>query len=596
MGGSAPAVPWRTAASFVAAAGRGPLLLAATLAVAQAALPLAGLVALMRLIDAVGDGLAGRTPTTAAMAAATSATLLAAGVALAGSVLRSVAALANEHTGRRLADLHTERVQRHAAQLDLAAFDRPAFHDLLQRAGAEASQRPVRLLQDSLAVSAALCALGLMSALLWFVEPWLPLLVAAAAVPLAFVRRRHADRRYRWQQQHSQDQREIGYFGAVLTGRASAKDVRLLGLLATFGDRLARGRSQLRETLQRLARHGAREELAVQTLASAGLFAAYWVLARDALAGEISLGVLVLQAQAAQRAQNGVRDLLAAIAGVREHRLFLRPLVDFLAMRPELVATPPPGHVAPGALALRLDGVTFHYPEATQAALRELTCAIAAGERVAVVGHNGSGKSTLLKLLARLYDPAAGHVFAHETPLNHLEPASYRARVAVLLQDSALYELTIRDNLQLGTAAPLADDVLWRALETTGLAAAIRALPQGLDTWCSRRHEGGVDWSAGQARRLLLARALAQPADLLLLDEPFAMLDRDGCARLATALAELPRSRTLVLIEHRAEALANVDRVLVLAAGRLVGDGSVASLAANCGPFQALFPNPSAPR
>lgn len=590
MGGTERHVPWRLTASFVTATGRGPVLLAAIFAVVQATLPLAGLIALMRLIDAVANGLAGRATTADAMASATWATLGAAGVALLGSVLRSVAGLHSEHAGRRLADFHTNRVQQHAASLDLVAFDRPAFHDLLQRAGAEASQRPVRLLQDALAVLAAMCSLGLMAALLWYVEPWLPLLVAAAAAPLAWVRRRHADRRYRWQLASVHDQRDIGYLGAVLTGRASAKDVRLLALLPPFGERLASLRTNLRQTLHRLAGRGAREELVVQTLASAGLFVAYWVLARDALAGELTLGTLVLQAQAAQRAQNGVRDLLSAIAGVREHRLFLRPLVEFLGLRPELVAAPPPGLLRTGALAVCLEQVTFHYPECPQPALHELSCTIAAGERVAIVGHNGSGKSTLLKLLARLYDPSQGVVSAHGVPLTHLEPGGYRARLAVLLQDGALYELSVRDNLLLGCLQRPSDEGLWRALECVGLADVVRALPGGLDTVCSRRHAAGVEWSAGQARRLLLARTLAQPTELMLLDEPFAMLDRDGCARLAAALAALDRTRTLVLVEHRAEALAYVDRVLVLAAGRLVGDGAVAELAARSAPFRSLFP------
>ncbi len=303
MAMSAAPVPWSAAWPLLCLAGRRPLFAQAGLAVVQALLPFAGLLAMQHLIDAVAAGLAGRSTPADALAAATLATLAAGLVAFTGSALRSFAAVLSENHGRALTDALVLRVQTHAANLDLAEFDRPAFHDLLQKAGAEASQRPVRLVQDGLAVLVA--GVGLLTMGLWLtrVAIWLPVLVAAAALPIAFVRARHARERLAWQDQNVGVQRDAGYAGAVLTGRATSKDVRLLDLAIPFGTRLAALRAKLRGSLAELARRRARGELGVTTLASAGLFAAYYVLARTALAGGLSLGELVLQAQAAQRAQ-----------------------------------------------------------------------------------------------------------------------------------------------------------------------------------------------------------------------------------------------------------------------------------------------------
>jgi len=566
-------VPWRQALALCTLAGRRPLLWLLALAALQAALPVAGLLAMMQLVDAVADGLAGRAPVDEATRAALLATALAAGVAFAGGLLRSVAAVASEHHGRRLGDASVQRLQEHAAQLDLAEFDRPAFHDAMQRAGAEAGQRPVRLTQDGIAALVALLSLLLMSALLVQVELWLPLLVAATAAPIAWVRRRHANARFRWHAEHVVEQRHVGYLGAALTGRATAKDVRVLGLRVPFAAALALLRDGLRRSLRALAMRRARDELLAHTLASAGLFGAYVYLAYDALAGGMTLGGLVLHAQAAQRVQNAIRDLLASAAGLHEHRLFLRPLVDFLQRRPTLVAAG--ARAAPTTpVAIALDGVSFAYPDAPRDVLTDLHLSIAPGERVALIGPNGSGKSTIVKLLCRLYDPTAGGVLVDGAPLPEFDPDAWRRRLSVLLQDASAFELSLRENLTLGNGDAVADDELWRALAVVGLADKVRALPAGLDTPWSRRLQGGADWSVGEARRLALARALAQPADVLLLDEPFASLDGKAAADVTAHLLAQPRRQTIVIIDHRGPALRCADRVVWLENGRLVATGS----------------------
>lgn len=245
---------------------------------------------------------------------------------------------------------------------------------------------------------------------------------------------------------------------------------------------------------------------------------------------------------------------------------------------------------APMPVGITLANVQFRYPEATTLALDDVSLSLAAGERLAVVGRNGSGKSTLLKLLAALYAPGRGRLLVADAPLTAPTTVAWSERIAVLLQDAALFELPVRANLQLGRRVPPNDDALWQALTIVGLAERVRALPQGLATMCSRRHPGGVDWSGGEARRLLLARALAQPADLLLLDEPFAALDHETATAVAVALRSRPRTQTLVVVDHRPAVLGVVDRVLWLDGGRVRGLGTVAQLRAAEPTFAALFP------
>ncbi|HEX5050941.1 MAG TPA: ABC transporter ATP-binding protein [Planctomycetota bacterium] len=581
----------REALAIACLAGRAPLALQLGFVLAQGLLPLLGLFAMQWLVDAVADGLAGRAAGAAAMSRVTGAVVLAAAVALVGNLLRSAATFAGEVHGRRLADAGSARLQEHAARLDLAEYDRAAFHDLLLRAGNEAGVRPVRLVQDLAAFGTALVSLAAMGTVLARVEPWLPLLVGAAAAPIAWARTRHARLRFAWQEAHTGEQRDVGYLGAVLTGRATAKDVRALRLEATFGGRLEALRAVLRRSLARLAAGRARDELLVHTLASLGLFGAYLYLGHTALAGGMTIGGLVLHAQAVQRAQNGVRDGLGAVAAIREDRLFLAPFAALLARAPAIVALPPALEPPAGALAIAARAVGFAYPDTDCSVLHELAFELAPGERVAFVGANGSGKSTLVKLLCRLYDPTTGALHAAGTDLRHFEPRRWRERVAVLLQDQNAFELSLRDNLRLGHAHAVDDDTLWRALEVAGLAERVRALPAALDTPLSRRQRGGVELSGGELRRLVLARALAQPAGLLLLDEPFALLDGIGAEALARELANRSREQTVVVVDHRVAAVRWVDRAFVLAGGRVLASGAPAVLARDEPRFAELFPD-----
>ncbi len=581
MSNSNRPVSWASALSLCRQAGNGPLVVMAVLAALQAVLPLAGLLAMMQLVDAVADGIANRVPQDVAWSSALMATAIAAGVALFGGVLRSLSAVVNENHGRRLSDAGVQSLQELTARLDLAEFDKPGFHDAMQRAGQEAGQRPVRLTQDLTAVLVAVLSLATMTALLVQVELWLPVMIGVSALPIAWARRKHARIRFEWHREHVVPQREVGYLGASLSGRATAKDVRVLGLAVPFAGKLLGLRQALRTSLARLARLRARDELLVHTLASGALFAAYVYLASDALAGAMTLGGLVLHAQAAQRTQNAVRDLLASATGVHEHRLFLRPLVDFLARSSshDAIVDASPVHNAGSPAAFAATGLGFRYPETPRDVLDGIDFQIAAGERIAIIGPNGSGKSTLIKLLCGLYAPTRGDLCIDEQAVSAQHPDHLRQRLSVLLQDAAAFELTLRDNLQLGHPSPPSDAALLQALDLVGLGERVRSLPLGLDSPWSRRLQGGVDWSIGEARRIVLARALSHPGDALLLDEPFASLDGKTAAGIATWLAEQPRHRTLVLVDHRGPALRCVDRAIWLDQGGIVAIGTPKELA-----------------
>ncbi|WP_343227335.1 thiol reductant ABC exporter subunit CydC [Pseudoxanthomonas sp. PXM01] len=214
--------------------------------------------------------------------------------------------------------------------------------------------------------------------------------------------------------------------------------------------------------------------------------------------------------------------------------------------------------------ALDLQEIVFAWPGTTRRVLDGASLHLAPGERVLVAGDSGEGKSSLLALVLGLRTPQAGQVLFAGDDLRSLDQAHWHARIAWLPQDAPVFSGSVRGNLQLGD--PTADDArLWRVLAQVKLDTRFRET--GLDTWVG---ENGATLSAGQARRLALARALLRDAPLLLLDEPTEGLDQDTADALMRDLVEAGEGRSMLIISHAALPEGVVDARYRLRAGKLV--------------------------
>ncbi|MFI7107929.1 ABC transporter ATP-binding protein [Nonomuraea sp. NPDC050227] len=297
-------------------------------------------------------------------------------------------------------------------------------------------------------------------------------------------------------------------------------------------------------------------------------------------AGALTVGTAVLLFQYTlmirtpfERLIDQLRQFQGALAG------FAR-IGSLLAERPALpVRAAPRPLPASGALGLRLDDVSFAYPDDGETALSGITLTLAPGERLGLVGRTGSGKTTLAKLLLRLYDPTGGTVEIGGLDLRECDPESLRRRVGVVTQDVRLFDGSVRDNLTLFGALtdPRHDDAhLLEVLAGVGLGDWPVALPGGLDG-----EPGGL--SAGEAQLLAFARAFLADPGLVILDEASSRLDPATERHVEDGVRRLLDGRTGVLIAHRLSSLAHVDKIAVLERGKLVEYGRRADLAADPG-------------
>lgn len=316
-----------------------------------------------------------------------------------------------------------------------------------------------------------------------------------------------------------------------------------------------------------------KQRLALATLAHAlvtalALPAMLWVLLSAVHAGRLgaaAAGGLFFMTVAVLDACNAIAPAWQSWRAAATAARRLEDVVD----RPATSAASLAGARAPASTgALVLHEVVFAWPGTSRRVLDGASLRVETGERVLVSGDSGEGKSSLLALVLGLCAPQAGQVTFAGDDLRMLDPAHWHARIAWLPQDAPVFSGSVRENLRLGD--PDADDArLWDALARVKLDARFRDTDEGLDTWVG---ENGTTLSAGQARRLALARALLRDAPLLLLDEPTEGLDQDTADALMRDLAAASAGRSVLVISHATLPPGVADTRYRLREGRLLPD------------------------
>jgi ATP-binding cassette subfamily B protein len=510
------------------------------------------------------------------------------------AVVSSIVTRMIDYSDSLLANKYTRhvsiQVMKHASELDLTAYEDPAFYDRLERARVQATDRLVMI------QAIGRLELQLITAVAWSLavmlySPWLMLLLTLAVLP-AFLGETHfAFLGYAKNFQQTPIRRQLDYLRQAGGTKEAAKELKLFNLGDFFTQRFAKLSDIIYEQDVALARRRLGVGSALSFVSTAGYYSAYAYVIWRTMVGKLSIGAFYFLTNAILQASSNIQQVFSTLSGIADQALFLTDLLAFFEMQPAIRskpnALPAPRPIVRG---FEFRKVSFSYPGSSRLILDGLNFRFHPGERVALIGENGQGKTTIVKLITRLYDPTAGEILLDGVDLREYSLEDLYREIGVIFQDFMRYEMTAHENIAVGRIEEIDNLSLLRSAAEKSMADEVIAkLPRHYQQMLGRRFDGGVDLSGGEWQKVALARAYLRDAQLLILDEPTAALDARSEFEVFQRFAELTNGKMALFISHRFSTVRMADRIVVLENGHIAEDGNHDQLTHLGGRYAEMF-------
>ena len=476
-----------------------------------------------------------------------------------------------------------------ALTLNLEHFEDSEFYDKMSQARSQASSRPLSLISRIFGLGQSALTLLTFSGLLLHFSIWAVVVLVLAAIPSFIAETRfseHAFRLFRWR---SPETRQQHYLETLLAREDYAKEVQLYQLGGMLLQRYRDIFNRLYDEDRNLTIKKGFWGYLLGLLSTGAFYVVYAWMVMEAIAGKISLGEMTMYLVVFRQGQSTFASALTSIGGMYEDNLYLANLYEFL----EQPIPKSGGKITHGIVSegIRFEHVYFCYPESQEPVLKDISLHLQHGEKLAIVGENGSGKTTLIKLLTRLYTPSSGRILLDGVDLNDWDIDVLRKRIGVIFQNFVQYQFTVGENVGVGDVTHLNDNQEWEIASEKGTAKPfIDNMPQKFGTQLGKWFKGGQELSGGQWQKIALSRAfMRSQADILVLDEPTAAMDAEAEMNIFNHFRSLTKDQMVVLISHRFSTVRMADKIIVMADGKIIEQGSHEQLLAEDGRYAHLF-------
>lgn len=486
------------------------------------------------------------------------------------------------HTTSRVDAELGSKLFAHLTHLPLGYFQARRVGDSVARV------RELETIRGFLTSSAQTVVLDLFFAVVFLAVMWLyspplllvvlvtlPLYAIVVAVVGPILRRRLDEKFVRGAENQS-------FLVEAITGVETLKAMAVEPQMQNRWDRQLAGYIQSSLKASMLANWGSQAIQLIHKLATVTLM---FFGARLVIDGKLTVGELVAFNMLAGQVAGPVLRLAQLAQDFQQARIAVDRLGDILNAPTEPASSPSRSSLPTIEGQIRLEGVSFRYRPDGPEILRGLDLQIEPGEVIGVVGPSGSGKSTLAKLVQRLHTPERGRLLIDGVDLSMVDPSWLRRQVGVVLQESLLFNRTVRENIALADPAmPMS-----KVVEVAKLAGAhdfILELPEAYDT---RIDERGGNLSGGQRQRIAIARALATDPRVLIFDEATSALDAESEEIVQANLKQMSTGRTVIIIAHRLSAVRQADRIITLERGQITETGTHHELLVLGGRYSSLY-------
>src|SRR5712692_2364006 len=425
------------------------------------------------------------------------------GLQLGITLLSSLLSTLSNTVQQLLQEQVSNRVQldilKKANTLDLAFFENPEFYDKMRQAANQSSYQPVSMISQTFDLGRTVVTLLSLIFLLLHLAWWLAIVALIVPIPAFFSSTRYGWRGYQLMRRQSPERRIMAYFVSLMTTDTYNKEVKLFNLGNFFIDKFWDLATKLYKQDKKLLIRRYLTNFGWTNLTGVANSAIYLYVALQAVVGRISLGGLTLYTQAAVQTGQSFQGLLGGISSTYESTLYVNTLFEFLEYQPRIVSPPSPQPIDPPldikGPDIEFRDVSFTYPgkdPETQAALKNVSFTMQAGEAIALVGRNGAGKTTVVKLLTRLYDPDEGEILIGGRNIKEYDLKELREQVGVIFQDYVDYYMSARENIGVGRISEIENlGLVTSAAQKSGANAVIERLPDGYDTMLGRWFDEG---------------------------------------------------------------------------------------------------------
>lgn len=485
--------------------------------------------------------------------------------------------LFNELVNQEFSINVSSQIIKHANSFSMEELENAEFYNLMSRAVDEtdnASEMIEHILDDiEMLISIIVYSVSIIT-----FNAWVILLFLASLIPSVIGEYKFYIKFYQLRKSWTDNRREINYLTWLSTTDINMKEIKTFQLSDFLVEKLTNRKKSYFNLLKTLRK---RQVAICGSLAAMSLvcyYLAYGFVAYNAQIRIISIGTLVYLSAALRNINVSFTQLFSSFTWLSYQSLYINDFFLFMDMEPKMIEETGAEKMRVSKLVknIELKDIGYKYPNSDRWVFRHINLTIPIGQKLVVLGANGSGKTTLLKLITGLYQPTEGQIYLDGKDAKKIE--NRQELFGVIFQDYIKYEFTAKENIAISNLKRQEDhELITECSKRSGAFEIIDRLPLKWEQVLSNRFRNGVQLSGGEWQKVAIARAVFSDRPILILDEPAASLDIMSekllFENLLSHYSEV-QTKTIVLVSHRLSQIRNIERIILLGDGVILGDGS----------------------